>query len=108
MVPNMDGMTTSVVEVLEKYNVSETARQKVLSKIHETVAKQHFKFSREHFNSVISFRTVETNEGAILTAESSKFEKVFRYERISSDGGNEIVRLTTEGMLTADKLRRSK
>jgi hypothetical protein len=105
---NLDGRSTSVLDFLDRFGASEAVRERVISKAGEKAASERFLFSREAYNSVVSYRSVETAEGAIVTAHSSIFEEVFKYETLSRDGGAELVRLSTEGILAADKLKRSK
>ncbi len=105
---NLNGKTTSVSDFIERFGVSDGVADRVRSKVKPSAQNEVFVFSKPAYNTVISFRTVETAEGAILTALSSEFEKVFTYETVSRDDTREKVRLTTEGFLAADKLRRSK
>ena len=108
MAENLDGKNTSISSFLRKFEVSERVSNRVRSKVRPLALDESFQFAKQAYNSVISFRTVETAEGAILTALSSDFEKVFTYETVSRDGAREMVKLSTVGFLAADKLRRSK
>jgi hypothetical protein len=105
---NLEGKQISVNEFLDRFSVSDLVSNRVKSKMKPASLNEIFVFSRSAFNTVISFRTVETREGAILTAASADFEKVFSYETIAKDKDGERVRLVTEGILAVDKLRRSK
>lgn len=108
MLDNLHGQQLSPREILQKYSVSEPVTNRVLAKMPVVAADQTFKFDRHLFNAVNSYRTVETAEGAIITAESSLFEKIISYEVIDRTELSERVRLTTEGLLAADKLRKTK
>lgn len=108
MLDNLHGQHLSPRDILNKYSITDKVANRVLSKMPATAADQTFKFDRHLFNAVNSYRTVETAEGAIITAESAIFEKVITYEVIDRTEISERVRLTTEGLLAADKLRKTK
>ncbi|QYZ68441.1 hypothetical protein [Neotabrizicola shimadae] len=105
---NINDQVMSPREILQKFAISAHVTERVLSKMPAPAADQTFKFDRSLFNSVNSYRTVETAEGAIITAESAIFENVIQYEVIERTETTERVRLSTEGLLAADKLRRVK
>lgn len=108
LVGQFDGQAVSPREMLEKLMLSPSVKTRVLSKLNGAAQDQKFKFDRAMFNSVNCFRTIETKEGAIITADSATFEKVISLEVVEKTDSGERVRLTTEGILAADKLRRTK
>lgn len=105
---NLEGQVTSFTKFFDRFGVSDKVSSRIKSKVKPSVLDEMFVFSRAAYNTVISYRTVETHEGAILTASSADFEKIFKYETISRGKDGEQVRLSTEGFLAADKLRRTK
>lgn len=105
---NLNGQVLSPREILAKYSITPSVSERVLSRMPGVASDQKFSFDRTMFNAVNSYRTVETAEGAIITAESAIFEKVIQYEVVERTATSEKVRLTTEGLLSADKLRRTK
>lgn len=108
LVGQFDGMAVSPREMLEQLMLSPAVKTRVLSKLPSVAQDQKFKFDRALFNSINSFRTIETKEGAIITADSTAFEQIIQMEVVSRTDGLERVKLTTEGILAADKLRRTK
>jgi hypothetical protein len=105
---NLEGQKTSVSNFLDRFGVSYSLASRIRSKLKAATIDEVFIFNRASYNTVISFRTVETVEGAILTAASADFERIFNYETIAREENGERVRLSTEGFLAADKLRRTK
>lgn len=64
-----------------------------------------FAFDLDEFNRHISFRTVELDNGAILTADDARFDEVFRHDRVAAESR---VRYTTEGVIVDQRLRKNK
>jgi hypothetical protein len=68
------------------------------------VAEEQFRFDMDEFKSHIGYRSVELNNGGMLTAETDEFENVFHKE----DAGSGRVRFSTEGKIVNEKLRKSR
>jgi hypothetical protein len=105
---NLEGKSTSISKFIEKFSVGDEVADRIRANVKTSALDEVFVFSRPAYNSVIAYRTVETAEGAILTALSADFETIFSYETVGHEGTREKVRLSTVGLLATDKLRRSK
>lgn len=62
-----------------------------------------FKFDAREFDANLLFRSVELNNGAMMIAENTNFEKVF-----SPKSQGELTRFSTEGKIISTKLRKSR
>lgn len=72
----------------------------------ERLIKESFKFDADEFRRNIAFRSVELNNGGILTAEASRFDQVFTQEPAGKSGGE--IRITTQGRIVDERLRKAK
>jgi hypothetical protein len=54
----------------------------------------------------VGYRSVELNNGGMLTAQSTDFDKIFQRELI--DPKVQKVRFSTEGRVVSEKLRKAK
>lgn len=64
-----------------------------------------FRFSRQEFERHVLYRVMELDSGAVLIAEDSTFDTVYREEPTSAPGH---VRITTEGAIVSETLRKTK
>ncbi len=62
-----------------------------------------FRFDGDEYKSVIAYKSVELNNGAMLTAQSANFDSVFRQE--FTDGKKDEVKFTTKGKVVNEKLK---
>jgi len=107
LAPNLTGQTTSAEEFCTQFGLSSPATEAVRKIIkQESLMTEHFQFDAAEFSHHIAFRSVELSNGAILTAEASKFDEVFQQEAVGQ--AVEEVRFTTQGRVVAQQLRRAK
>jgi hypothetical protein len=101
------GQTLSANEFCGRFGLSKIATDAVTRAFkHETFMAEHFQFDIEEFKQHITFRSIELNNGGMLTAEASKFDNVFKQEKV--DQGDNEVRFTTQGKIVDQRLRKSK
>ncbi|MGY4232930.1 hypothetical protein ACVIIW_001877 [Bradyrhizobium sp. USDA 4449] len=99
------GRRTSIAEFLSQFHLSPAATDAILSELKgDSVATEQFQFDAEEFRTQVGFRSVELNNGGMLTAEANEFDNVFRKE----ETGRGNVRFSTEGRIVNDKLRKSR
>jgi hypothetical protein len=100
---SLNGQRTSLVDFQERFGLSEAARQGMNQTLKTpAAATTQFVFDAEEFGRQIAFRSVELDSGAILTAESGDFDRVFEQEAVD-DGGR--VRYSTTGVVVGQRLR---
>ena len=64
-----------------------------------------FTFDSDEFDKHIRYRSVELDNGAIMTADDKEFSNVFREEPL---GDTNRSRYTTEGTILAQRFRKTK
>lgn len=88
----------------EKFSLSEKTQESVRTAMKtDYLYTERFPFSAEEFSIHIAFQSIELDNGAILTAESQKFDTVFKRESVEQS-----VRFTTQGLIVNQKLRKAK
>lgn len=70
----------------------------------EELMDERFQLDSEVFAHAARYKLVELDNGAVLMAETPRFDDVFHAENVSDDR----VRYTTEGRIVDEKLRRKK
>lgn len=101
------GKTTSAEDFCQHFGLSSNASDAVRKAIkHDNLMFESFQFDVAEFRQYLAFRSVELNNGGILTAESSKFDEVFVQEPLGQS--NDEVRFITQGKIVDQRLRKSK
>ncbi len=109
---NQHGKVRSARAFLSRLVVSEdgmAAVQRAFAR--PELMDQSFRFDAEEFARHISYRIVELNTGAILMAEDTKFDDVFRSEPVVAENTarhSDIVRYSTEGEVVDQRYRKRK
>jgi hypothetical protein len=105
LIPNMDGKVKAAAEILQDYHVSSGAASLIREQFpSDKVFSESFKFVADEFHQHIAYRSVELNNGALLTAPAMQFDQVFaRQEQTGHQ-----VRFSTVGEVVDDKLRKTK
>jgi hypothetical protein len=104
LLPNMEGKIKNTAQILDDYHVSAAAALLIRNQFpSEKLYLESFKFTAEEFLQHIAFRSVELDNGALLTAPASGFDDVFTRQQT----GNQV-RFSTVGSIVDDKLRKTK
>ena len=93
--------------ILDQFHVSEKTKEEI--KDHFPKAKsfeENFQFVPAEFLKHVFLRTVELDNGGLLTAATESFDEVFRSETVDQD--EETVRFTTEGKIVDQRFRKVK
>ncbi len=64
---------------------------------------EQFRFNREEFDKHVMYRSVELNNGAVLTAENARFDEIFHKEDISETEAE----YSTIGSVVTDRLKKT-
>src|SRR5947209_2649573 len=113
LVRGENGRTTSAAQVAERLNLSETATDLLRNELpRPELFDERFRFSREEFDQHVAFRSVELSNGAILTAENSRFDEVFEQREVADRRGvagttRTRMRFSTEGEVVNEQLRKT-
>lgn len=101
------GKTTTIKGFCEHFGmrpvVVETIRKFVKS---DELFLEKFQFEVEEFRSVLPFRTVELNNGGIMTADAGKFDDVFHSEPV--EGRQDEIRYVTQGKVVQERLKKAR
>lgn len=104
---NIPAKAMTISEFCDKFHLSDNAKEQVCKQVHSSrLLEDKFIFDRSEFDKHLSYKMVELDNGAILSAQASKFEKCFDEEELNGAGNG--VRFTTTGKVVDEKLRRSK
>ena len=105
--PGRKGKVASAKEILDHFHVSEETQQQVKSYFRrESLFDERFRFMPDELPKFLAFRTVELNNGGLLTAPTENFDKVFTRETL--DTSKDIVRFSTQGTVIDQRFRKEK
>lgn len=99
------GQSTSVREFATRLALSKGAQDAIFAEIHPHLLDEKFQFDADEFGKQVAYRSIELDNGGILTAELSEFETVFKSE--TTDKRDQTTRYTTEGRVVDDKIGKS-
>lgn len=106
LAPGLAEQLTSIRDFGERYGLSQEARTAIMNEAKTSrTAEEQFRFNLAEFHRVNAYKSIELNNGGILTAPSREFNDVFRQETV--DGEQDQVRFMTEGRIVNEKLKPS-
>lgn len=104
LAPGLGGQTISINEFGERFSLSESARAAIAQEVSSAgSAVETFEFDPVEYQRRIGFRSMELDNGAVLTAPSDAFDQVFHQEVI--DESERRTRVVTEGVIVSIKLK---
>ncbi|MCA8909420.1 MAG: hypothetical protein KDA64_16260 [Rhodospirillaceae bacterium] len=100
------GETISIDSFADRFGLSAAATAALKSgQKNSRTTRATFKLDVSILRNYIAYQSVQLDNGAVLTAETSDFENVFRVEQSETD--QEIVEFSTRGKIVDEKFRRS-
>ena len=107
LIGGVAGKTITGEQFCSQFGLSPEATNAIRSAFKDDkLMKESFKFDADEFKRHVAFRSVELNNGGILTAEASRFDDVFTQEPAGQSDGE--VRITTQGRVVDERLRKAK
>lgn len=104
---NMPKKAMSISEFCNQFHLSDEAKGKICSQVNPSrLLNDKFSFDRAEFDKHLSYRMVELDNGAILSAQASRFDDCFESSPVKGD--SQSVRFVTSGKVVDEKLKRSK
>lgn len=92
---------TSIDEFCDHFGLSDDTRDSIINQLPKpSLSSKTFKFDVKEFKKKVPFRTVEMKNGAMLTAPSDDFNKVFDIEEME----NGKVRYSTTGRIADERV----
>jgi len=102
----LKGKKTSIREFMERFGLSSASTEAIRSQLKApNLAEERFQFDLEEFKNQVGYRSVELDNGGMLTAQTAEFDKVFHREIL--DEKKQEVQFTTKGKVVSEKLRKS-
>jgi hypothetical protein len=103
----LKGEATSILDFQQHFGFSDAARQAIGRRIkRDDTVTEKFVFDLDEFSNHVAYRSIELDNGAILTASAKNFADVFHREPIGSD--KERSRYWTEGRVESERLNKSR
>jgi len=105
---NINGRRVMTIrEFCDQLHLSEASKAAVVSAVSPArTLESRFRFDHGEFGRHIAYKSVELDNGAVLSAQVSRFEECF--EAAVSDEDPSVVTYSTSGRIVDEKLRRSK
>ena len=104
---SLDGQRTSIDVFCKQYNLSQEARSAILSKPpYDSVRYDQFLFCGEEFHKILPYRSIELDNGAVMTAQVRDFEECFIREDLPNTDGEFLFK--TQGKIVNEAFRKRK
>lgn len=82
----LGGQRMTINQIIAHFALSDSARAAIVQSLKKpSLAEETFVFDANEFKTIIAFKSVELDNGATLTAESDRFDDVFREKRIRDE-----------------------
>ncbi|MBM7049252.1 hypothetical protein [Rhizobium lusitanum] len=99
--------TLSVEAFCNRYGFTEGAKAAVVKQLERAdLANDNFQFDATEFTKQLPYRTVELDNGAMLTADAASFDKVFEHTPVEE--GADKIRFSTVGSVVSEKLEKGR
>jgi len=100
-------LVLSIPEWCNALNLSEDSKKAIVSEVKPSrLLESRFRFDQGEFSRHIAYKSVELDNGALLSAQVSRFDECFDTE--VSDADPTIVTFSTSGKVVEERLRRSR
>jgi len=98
------GQRISIDSFTNQFGLSKEAKSAIANELKSArIGQELFQFDADEYKSIITYKSVELNNGALLTAQSGDFDKVFQQEAV--DGKSDEVKFSTKGKVVNEKLK---
>jgi hypothetical protein len=106
LIGSIAGQTISIESFCNHFGFSPQAHGAVLKAVKQPLMNEQFPVDVSEFKQHIAFRSLELDNGGILTSEAYKFDEVFEKETLDAD--TQEVQFTTHGHIVDQGLRKGK
>lgn len=101
------GQRLSINDIVDRLALSKDAKATIDNELKSSQARQEvFRFDLDTYKSIVAYKSVELSNGALLTAEASKFDKVFQQNEVQ--GTKDEIQFSTKGRIVDEKLKVAK
>jgi hypothetical protein len=106
-VAKMPSQVVSAKGVLDQFHVPEETQTQIRDRFPKAKSfEETFTFVPGEFAKLVNMRTIELDNGALLTAPTDRFDRVFTREPVGSAGG--VFRFSTQGNIVDQRFRKVK
>lgn len=99
--------STSMRAFARRFGLSSEAQKTLRKQVRsDQVFTEQFSFSQSEFVKHVAFRSIELDNGAMLTADASRFDTIFIAKQV--DRHKKIIEYKTRGQVIDQKLKRRK
>lgn len=102
---SIGGQKTSIDEFIGRFALSNEAAELIRESSGRHVVTDAFIFDAGEFANIIKYRSIELDNGGVMTAPSGEFENIFRREQIV--GGKGDVRFSTRGKIIDERFKKA-
>ena len=103
---SLNGRVISMTNFGEHFGLSAKTQSALASTLSDpTLRFDQFQFKREEFSKHVKFRSIQINNGAMLTAPTGKFEECFKKEVVAENASE--YRFSTQGRIVDEKLTKN-
>jgi hypothetical protein len=104
---NLDGKSLTINDFANRFSFSDETKKAVFEKLKSpSLQVDRFEFTKDEFEKHLPYRSIELNNGAILTATVPNFDKCFEKKPLADKPG--IYEYKTSGSIINERLRKSK
>jgi hypothetical protein len=105
LLPGMKGKVLSAKGLLRHFQVSAKTQEGIQSSFKpERLFDERFRFVPDELTKFIAFKTVELDNGGLLTASTNRFDSVFVRELV--DSATSRVKFSTEGTIVDQRFKK--
>jgi hypothetical protein len=98
------GQRLNIDDFGNRLGLSDAAKSAIKNELKSFAAVQEvFQFDLGTYKSLVAFKSVELSNGALLTADTDRFDKVFEQEPV--DGSKGEIKFVTRGQVIDEKLK---
>jgi hypothetical protein len=99
------GQRLSITDFCNRLSLSQSAKDLLVNELKSSkAAAEVFEFDLATYKSLIAYKSVELNNGALLTADTDQFDNVFHREPVDGSPGGDVKFVTT-GKVVDEKLK---
>jgi len=101
------GQRLSINDFCARLGLSPAAKDAISKELKSArLAQEVFQFDVTVYKELVAYKTVELSNGALLTADTEKFDRVFKVEPVNI--GRDEVQFTTKGRVVDEKFKTSR
>lgn len=105
LVAGMPRKVLSAKDIVRQFHVSEETNKEIRERFpREALFEERFRFVPAEFLKHVAVKTVELDNGGLLTASTERFDEVFKRQIV--DATKEVVRFSTEGKIVDQRFRK--